>query len=344
MNRVNGVRDVDQVPDECYASLGHWGDHTVFHSRGWHRVLTRAFGWKVRARVIVDQGGVLRGFLPYVRKRRLGRLVHVSLPLSHRAGIVGEAGLPLADLDLVDPTLPFEIHADQPIEGTRPTVHDSLSEIDLSRHASEDELLSAFQSDVRRRLRKAADAGITSRDRSDLKAFEVFADLQSLTRRRQGSPTYPKDFFRILGEELGSDGTAMVHLVEVAGRPVAGTVFLTRGDTAIYAYGASVPDRELWRLGVNQVALSEGIRQAWRRGMRTVDLGSSPLSQPSLKRYKEHFGASSRDLVYRVTVSSDGEMSIPQDGLLARAGGAVLRRTPMPIFRTCSPWLLKAVV
>lgn len=344
MTRAYHVADTDRVPPECYGSLTRWTGVSVFHSRGWHRVLNEAFGWQVRARTIADGDGQLLGFLPYVRKRRLGRRIDVCLPLSHRVGVAGAPELPLSSIDLTGPDRPLEIHSDQPLPRTRPVVHHTVSEIDLRSHGTEDDLLMAFQSDVRRRLRKSVEAGVTSSARSDVDAFEAFAELQSLTRRRQGSPTYPRGFFRLMGEELGPEETAVVHLVQLDGRPVAGTVFFRSGDTAMYAYGGSIPDRDMWRLGVNQVALSDGILAAWRQGLVTVDLGSSPLGQPDLRRYKEHFGATSRDLVHRVAAADDSEMSVSQDGLLAGIGGAVLRHTPLPIFRRLSPWLLKAVV
>lgn len=331
------------VSTSVYAALDHLVGVTVFHTAEWHRVLSEAFGWRVSGVTLHDPTGAVCGFLPYVRKRRMGRPLNVSLPLSHDVGLAHREELDVAGVELPMTLRPLDLHADQAFPGTRAIAEHWITELDLD-GTTPDSVVQQFEGDVRRRLRVAERSGVEVEVRDDLAAFVEFDRLQCLTRRRQGAPTYPKRFFPSLARNMAARGMAVAHLVKVHERVVAGVVFFLHAERAIYAYGASVPDRELWRLGINQVAMVNAIRHAMARGCTSVDFGSSPMSQPALREYKETFGGVSRPLVHRVIDDDSGRrLDVRQDGRLAALGGLVLRRLPLPAFRALSPPLLRMV-
>ena len=68
---------VDEVPSSAYDSLEHFDGTTLFHTKPWHRVLEKAFSWRIHA-LLVREAERLKAWLPVVRKRRLGRRVYVS--------------------------------------------------------------------------------------------------------------------------------------------------------------------------------------------------------------------------------------------------------------------------
>lgn len=327
-----GPHVLNKLDDHVYTQLDELDGVTLYHGRPWHRVLERAFGWRVQALVDYDCGGRLALFLPFVEKRRLGRKVRVSLPLSHS---IGPATKPGYRFSFPVWLAPFEIHAN--VAGMATASPNVVTELDLSRFHKTEELLATFHpSQIQRRLRKAE--CLELRSSSDHELFEAFAELQARTRRRQGAPTYPKRFFPIMAEELGH--VARCHIAKHQGRTVTGIVFIHCGETALYGYGASSDDLEHRKLGANQLAMWSAIREAFEAGCTLIDFGSSPVNQESLWRYKERWGGVTRPLVH----SYIGLEPVAQHGPLAQFGGAVLKQMPIPVFKALSPALLKAVV
>jgi len=66
-----GPHVLSAIGDPVHAQIGGLEGVTLYHQRPWHRLLERAFGWRVQALVDFDGDGRLALFLPFVEKRRL---------------------------------------------------------------------------------------------------------------------------------------------------------------------------------------------------------------------------------------------------------------------------------
>ena len=122
---------IERLDDPVYEKLDQLEGVTLYHERPWHRLLERTFDWRVQALVDYDRDGGLTLFLPFVEKRRLGRKIHVSLPLSHR---IGPAFKPGYHFRFPDWLTPFEAHADLP--GLQPHTEHVVTELELTRFRS----------------------------------------------------------------------------------------------------------------------------------------------------------------------------------------------------------------
>ncbi len=338
------LKTYDQVPETLYGELYGLSGVTVFHQQAWHNFLQRVFGWKIRCIVGRDEMNRLVFFLPYVRKFRVGSIVNVCLPFGHDIGPAYSPRVNLMSVDLQSLVWPLEVHADVPLKGLRHISHHYVTALDLSAAKDEATLLRSFHPDKRRRIAIAERSGVHVFKTKEERDFAAFAELQSITRKRQGAPNYPIGFFTAMAEELGSAGMAELFLAKWQGRIVAGVIYLRYGTYALYGYGASVNEREILRTGANQAVMWAAIRHMWEAGCSVVDFGSTPKGQGELLRYKEQFGGVSRELVHSYGSSSGTPMDTPQDGILARLGGVVLKKTPMPLFKAWSPILLRMVV
>jgi hypothetical protein len=146
-------------------------------------------------------------------------------------------------------------------------------------------------------------------------------------------------------EELRADDLVHLHLAYLNDCPVSGILFLHFRDTAIYGYGASVHNREVWQLGANQFAMWSAIREAYEKGLARVDFGTSPSSQPELRAYKEKWSAESCELAYTIgTAGGETPLQVDRSGQAVKAVSWMLQHLPERVFSWISPTLLRAVV
>jgi hypothetical protein len=332
------------VPDALYDNLPSMRGVVIYHGRPWHAVLEQGFGWKVGALAWYGPGESPVAWLPLVRKRRLGRPVSVCLPLSYGVGPVLSPDITSRDLCFSAESAPLEIHAEVEHPDLLGAASLNSTVLDLSTAKDEDDLYRRFHKNhIRRKIRKAEASGVAVTEDFDEPAYRSYDRLQAETRRRQGAPTYPKRFFPALRAHMTEQPLCRLFLARHRGRPVAGVIFLYDGHRAIYGYGASVPDRSLLRLGINQLAMWAAIRDAYRRGAKTVDFGPSRLSQPELTAYKEHWGGRSQPLPFTLSPPL-ARSGLRDDGALVKCAGAVIRQLPMGAFRALSSPLIKCVL
>ena len=241
------MRDCAAVPDEAYAQLNQLNGATLFHRREWHQVLEEAFGWRVRALIDADATGRCSFFLPYVRKRRMGRRVSVCLPLSSRIGPAWREPSSVRVED-VGSLAPLEIHEEVAGTGLAPRGPSCRDRAPVRRSILRFETWFRKLGDPRAQGQKsAARAGIrvTARRQHE-------TGLSVLFETPSGGDPAPSRGAHLPVRLLS--GCAERYLAEaglaslVSGRdakrcPVAGVVLFYDGATAHYAYGASRDDR-----------------------------------------------------------------------------------------------------
>jgi hypothetical protein len=336
----------DSVPDDCYRALADFEGTTAYHTRGWHRLLERSMGWRVRAVTICDAKGELVWWLPFVRKWRLGAgRINVCLPLSPQIGPATRRGSCAIRLPpFAAHVWPLEIHERTEMPDTRLSVTHYVTRLDLARHSTLDAIRKTFDTtSVNQRIKKAEKSGLRLVKGATEEHFMAFDELQVETRRRQGSPAYPPRFFCMMAEELAADDAVHLYLVYEDRRPVAGVLYLYDPQGATYAYGASVNEREIWRLGANQLAMWAAIREAHERGLPQVSFGTTPLAQHELREYKERWGAESEELAYTVGGGKETTLEIKRSGKLFELASGALTRLPRPLFRRISRSLTRVV-
>lgn len=337
----------DWISDELYDETLSLHGATIYHTRAWHSLLTRTLGWQVKAIAVRDQAGELVWALPFVRKRRVRfQQVNVCLPLSDRIGPVRKEDLCADQLpSLREQVWPIEIHERASIPGLHHMVQHYITELDLTRYGSLENLKRSFhKSNVQRKLKRAEKSGMRIVKGTVGDHFDVFHKLQIETRHRQGSPMYPRRFFETMWEELKQDDLIHLYLAYLDDRAVSGIIFLHFRDTAVYGYGASVNDRDVWRLGANQLTMWSAIKDAYEMKISRIDFGTSPAWQPDLRRYKERWGAESRELAYTFGNEKETQVNINPSGMAVKVASWTLRHLPEPLFVGVSRYLLRIVV
>ena len=343
-NQSTQTRIYHQIPDAVYQQLDQLRKVTIFHTKPWHSFLAKTFGWKVNAYITSSASGDLQFFLPFIEKRRFTKRVRISLPLSHRIGPAYGDDVDPADFLPDDSTLVHEIHEDLPVKYSLQVDDYYLNTLDLTKYKSPDEILLDFsESSIRRKIRKAQGSDLEIKKSLESDLIDDFTHLQAATRWRQGSPTYPRHFFHRLVEAFGDLDQMMLYIAYLDGTPVSGVLFLYYHDWAFYGYGASVNDRSIWKLGVNQLAMWEAIKDAFQRNSSEVDFGRTSKADMNLLEYKNKWGTETRPLSYTYLNMDNEGTAMRRDSTLVRAASQSLSKMPFPIFKMISPFIMKQV-
>jgi lipid II:glycine glycyltransferase (peptidoglycan interpeptide bridge formation enzyme) len=313
---------------------------SIYSDDNWHAFLRDTFGWKINHLVIDNQ------HIPFVIKRKLDlKKIASSLPLVHRMpdlvlrnreAFVEE----LSKHDIGD----FNYHGyiDAPFF-SRYSIN-VIVKLNLKAYVSASEIFSNFSKDsIQRKVNKAVKSGFKVEHLHQLRNFEDFQEIQSETRKRQGSPTYPKNFFTNLKKHLGES----VNLFGIYDNRqlISGIITFNYGGNAIYAYGASTSKDAYLKQGINQQCMWESIKFAKEGNCSVYDFGSTPNHHKSLLEYKLKWSNEKEDLFYSFFSISGKQIPVldRQSGM-AKLMEKVIHKMPDQVFKSVTPHLLKLAV
>lgn len=288
---------------------------SVFHSPAWLEVIRATYGYQPLVFTTAGAGEELSNGAVFsiVRSWLVGPRL-VSLPFSdHVDPLVDsqedlcalldafekgqQAGL-WKSVELRPPcTSSTESHWGDFHEGQRFALH----QVDLTPDL--DTVFSRFHKDsIQRRIRKAEREGVKYLEGRSEKLLADFFRLMVLTRKRLSVPPPPLSWFRNVIEHLGEDAT--IRVARYQGHPVAAVLSLLYKQTAVYKYGCT--DDRYHKLGAMPFLFWKMIQDAKHYGAQSLDLGRSDLYNQGLITFKEKFGATRSDLVYRKYPGSRG--------------------------------------
>jgi CelD/BcsL family acetyltransferase involved in cellulose biosynthesis len=307
---------------------------TPFHHPSWSEVLSATYGFQGFAVALVASDEVIAG-APFLAIRDLRRRLRwISLPFTDSCSPLS------ATLDarqaflagLGDPALAApEIELRSPAEaiGWRTQAAAVLHELDLV--PDPHDLRSRFsKSQVVRNIARAEREGVVVRRAAASADLDTFYGLHLATRRRQGVPVQPRDFFHQVWTRLIETGLGSILLAELDGETLAGALFLSWNGTTIYKFGASQP--KAWPSRPNHALFWSAICESCARGDRRFDFGRSELSNRGLRAFKAGWGAVERPLVYSTLAPGAAE-----------GGEGIARRVLASVIRAGPTWLCRAL-
>lgn len=284
---------------------GRWGDlvdthpdASVFHRVEWLKALKSCYGYKPIAFSLTPRGSPLENGLVFceVQSPLTGKRL-VSIPFSdHCEPLISDS----AELES------FVSHLARRIESNhlkyfelRPIVHtlDENKSVGISQNyyfhrldlrPPEQVLFKRFHKDsVQRKIRRAEREALRYEEGTSEALLHHFYKLMIITRRRQGLPPQPLNWFRSVVTCLGKD--AQIRVAFKGQIPVASIFTLTTKKSLIYKYGCS--DSNFTNLGGTAMLFWNAIQQAKTNGLEELDMGRSEIANTGLITFKEHWGA-----------------------------------------------------
>jgi hypothetical protein len=142
-------------------------------------------------------------------------------------------------------------------------------------------------------IRKAEREGVTVEEFSLNRHMDMFLELMRHTESRHGrSPRYTDGFYRELARLAARDMRVRWRVVEYEGELAASHIYFVERDMLLH-WQASY-DKRFSHLKPNQLIMYTTARELARKGVRTLNLGSSPPEADGLVEYKEKWGGSTR--------------------------------------------------
>lgn len=309
---------------------------SVFHGADWARVLMDAYGHKPVFLRFGDESGT-RALVPMFEVNSLtkGRR-GVAVPFADFGGgllfdgvetdavrsrletLASESGWRYLELrSILDPSHEPDV---------KPTY---LGHV-LPLMENPDDQFAQMDPAARRCVRRAEAAGLSCSTTTSWEGMNHFFQLHVRTRRAHGSPPQPLRFFRLIHRHLLEQGKGFVTLVEKAGRPVAGAVFLRGARNALFKFGASDPGALSDR--PNHLAIWAGIRELIRQGVGELHFGRTTPLQGGLCRFKRSWGAQEYPIYYHRYLPREQRWALKAPETKA-PGCAAFQFMPLPINR-----------
>jgi CelD/BcsL family acetyltransferase involved in cellulose biosynthesis len=281
---------------------------SVFHTPRWLEALRRTYGYKPLVFTTALPGKELRDGLVFSNVTSwLVRPRLVSLPFSDHVDPLLEQGADHASLISALKQGQSEGHW-RNVEIRPPTIADEgicwegfvdgqsylLHRVDLRPTLAE--LFRSLQKDsIQRKVRRAEREGLVYEEGRSEAHLSTFYDLTVLTRRRQGLPPPPREWFRNVLDCMGEH--AVIRVVRKEDRAIAAIVTLHFKETMVYKYGCS--DARFHSAGAMPFVLWKTMVDAKSKGATELDLGRSDPGNTGLTTFKERFGASRSVLIYK---------------------------------------------
>lgn len=155
--------------------------------------------------------------------------------------------------------------------------------------------LARVSKNLRRDIKKAQGSGLNvSLADSSITGKELYDIYTQTVKRQGGTIRYNAEYFHEL-LELARRKNQLRVLLAKRGDSVAGFVVTARhGDTTCYLHGGA--SQEYRKLSPSDLLLDRAICDAQHDGSQEFNLMASPEGQPSLVRYKEKWGGTTRNL------------------------------------------------
>jgi CelD/BcsL family acetyltransferase involved in cellulose biosynthesis len=308
---------------------------TPFHDPEWARLLASTYRYSAFAIGISDDDGRLVAGAPFVEVRKMSRRRRwVSLPFTDEcpplvrdatAERAFSAALAMAHERLGAPAL--EVRGMVEGCGWQTNAEAVIHELELTSDLAS--VRKGFSKGTTRNIARAEREGVTVRHAADARDLDAFYRLHTHTRRRQGVPVQPRNFFDHIWSRLVEPGFASILLADVGdSKAVAACLFMWGGGSTVYKFGAS--DDAYLRFRPNHLILWTAIQEACARGDHRFDFGRTDLGNGGLRAFKSSWGAPERALRYSSLTpgAADGA-----EGVASRALGAAIRRGPSWVCR-----------
>lgn len=332
---MNSVYSIGAVADERWgAFLKRHPKASVFHTPAWLRALQQTYGYKPVVLTTSPSGEPLTDGLVFceidswITGRRL-----VSLPFSDHCEplfdssdsetrLLGYLGEYARRNFRYAEVRPLERREAADIGGWRPS--STFCFHMLSMDAPLDQLFRNFHKDcIQRKVRRAEREGIGYEKGQSEQQLQVFYKLMLRTRRRQGLPPQPIEWFRNLINCLGEN--VIIRLAYTREQAAAAILTLAYKDTITYKYGCS--DERFNQLGATPFLFWKAIQEAKDEGMRRFDLGRSDIDNDGLMAFKSRLGAVKSSVTYWRCSSSETDKR-PGSERLAKIGKYIFSRLP----------------
>ncbi|HEY4281825.1 MAG TPA: GNAT family N-acetyltransferase [Chthoniobacterales bacterium] len=311
-------------------------DYTFFHSAAWAKVICETYGHAPHYQIFSEPGGEVLALVPLVEVLSFvtGRR-GVCLPFSDFCAplVFQENQRNLVETEILRLARQnrwkyVEIRGAGSLEITcNPAVTYYGHKLDLTDPV--EAVFDRFAGGTKGAVRQALKNGLEVSTFDSEDSVRDFFRLHVTTRRRHGTPPQPWKFFVNLHRNVIKRGLGFVVLARAGAQTVAGAIFCSFGDRAVYKFAASDPNHAKSR--ANNLVLWHAIKQLVGTGFKILDFGRTSLANDGLRRFKLSWGAKEEQISYVRLDAFSGHWSGCEGDRGSSWYSHVSRRLPIPL-------------
>lgn len=290
-------------------SIKNWNElilnepgHSVFHTTNWASVLQKAYGYTpiYFAGNRDKKSGTLAPFMeidsPFTGKRGVSLpFADYCEPLASSAAAFSELFASIVEYGRNNSWDYVEVRGGS----------DFLQKADRSKEflghrldlmPGPETIFPRLRESTRRNIRKARQGNLNITISTSLESLNEFYRLHRVTRREQGLPSQPEDFFKHCHEEILAKNLGFIALASCRNRVIAAHVYFHFGQEVIYKYGAS--DKAFLHLRANNLLMWEAIVWSCNNGYKLFSFGRTDPDNSGLRQFKSGWGATEYSIDY----------------------------------------------
>lgn len=189
-------------------------------------------------------------------------------------------------------------------------------------------------------IRKAKKEGVEIIEENSYKGIEEFYKLYIITRKKHGVPPQPEEFFINLFHNMIQRGYVFILLAKYNAKTIAGGLFIKHKKTIYYKYNVSDPTY-ISKKAPNHLLTWKAIEKACLNGYCCFDFGRTSPDNQGLIRYKEMWGAESRNMPYSYYPDLRFVFTRDERGFFYQLFTNIWRLMPNTIFSKVGPRIFK---
>jgi Acetyltransferase (GNAT) domain len=343
--KITSLYEIDS--DQYNTYIDHHPDANFYHLLAWHQVLSSTYGCKPKY-VIAEEKGKIVGVAVFMEVNSfLKGMRLVSLPFSHYVPILVDHS------DVLEKILKFldgctanykyiELRTSHPgnqIVPAQVIAENIFSCINLAEFENAETYWDALKEPARRNIRKAKNYFHISASK-EINDFEIIYDLTARTKKKHGTPAYPRQFFLNLHKMLLP--YIELYTAYYNDIPISSVLILNYKFQAIYAYGGSLHNHSAMQYRPSDYCMWEAIKTAIDNKNTSFDLGTTPKYHKGLAQYKDKWAPKNRDLTYLILPKH--YKNISRQGLLVKGVSYAVKKIPFTLNKWVDPLLLKEAI
>jgi FemAB-related protein (PEP-CTERM system-associated) len=191
---------------------------------------------------------------------------------------------------------------------------------------------------ARNQVRKAQKSGLTV-ERGGLELVPEFYAVFARNMRDLGTPVYSRRLFEDVLTAFPE--RARVHLVRLAGAPVAAGITYTVGDMAQLPWASSIRSHNA--LCPNHLLYWDALAYAAERGCAALDLGRSTPGEGTFK-FKEQWSAAAVPLHWEYVMTTPGDLpNVSPANPKFQLAIALWQKLPLAVTLRVGPMIVRAI-
>ena len=273
----------------------------IFYQSLWSQVLKEGLGGQPLYFYLREGGEIFAGLPGVLLNFKIFKILYASIPYGQ---LIGEKSYYPPFLDLLENEFrrrgidqvrliesPFS--ESYPPESFK-RLPAKCTLLDL-RGVDKEKIWEGYKKNIRRDVRKAQGNGITIRSGDFRKDVDLFHKLYLASmERNRAVAKYPFRWFETLYEIVAKKGLGAILIAEQNGVAVAGVVLIYSASSTHYFHNGS--QYEFLKFCPNELLVHFSLENAIGKGNSFFDFMGSDPTDLSLLRFKEKWGAQSRDI------------------------------------------------